>query len=158
MDRNEIRTAALAMKDIKDLRLLLNKVKREALGDKAYPIHLKQITYYCNPKREGVKHYTNFTIPKKSGGERTISAPVAGLKSILFSLNTILQFVYEPSKYAIGFVPGRSVVDNAKIHIGQNYVYNIDLKDFFPSIDKSRVWKRLTLPPLPLTTVATSGE
>ena len=147
MDRNEIRTAALAMKDIKDLRLLLNKVKREALGDKAYPIHLKQITYYCNPKREGVKHYTNFTIPKKSGGERTISAPVAGLKSILFSLNTILQFVYEPSKYAIGFVPGRSVVDNAKIHIGQNYVYNIDLKDFFPSIDKSRVWKRLTLPP-----------
>mgnify|MGYP003292510682 FL=1 len=147
MDRNEIRTAALAMKDVKDLRLLLNKVKREALGDKAYPIHLKQITYYCNPKREGVKRYTDFTIPKKSGGVRTISAPVAGLKSILYSLNTILQSVYEPSKYAMGFVPGRSVVDNAKIHIGQNYIYNIDLQDFFPSIDKSRVWKRLTLPP-----------
>ena len=147
MDRNEIRTAALAMKDIKDLLLLLDKVKREALGDKAYPIHLKQITYYCNPKREGVKRYTDFTIPKKSGGERTISAPVAGLKSILFSLNTILQSVYEPSKYAMGFVPGRSVVDNAKMHLGQNYIYNIDLQDFFPSIDKSRVWKRLTLPP-----------
>lgn len=147
MDKNEIRTTALAMKDVKDLRLLLNKVKREALGDKAYSIHLKQITYYCNPKREGVKRYTDFTIPKKSGGVRIISAPVAGLKSILFSLNTILQSVYEPSKYAMGFVPGRSVVDNAKIHIGQNYIYNIDLQDFFPSIDKSRVWKRLTLPP-----------
>ena len=147
MDRNEIRTAALAMKDVKDLRLLLNKVKREALGDKAYSIHLKQITYYCNPKREGVKRYTDFTIPKKSGGVRIISAPVSGLKSILYSLNTILQSVHEPSKYAMGFVPGRSVVDNAKIHIGQNYIYNIDLQDFFPINDKSRVWKRLTLPP-----------
>ena len=147
MERNEIRTAALTMKDIKDLRLLLNKVKREALGDKAYPIHLKQITYYCNPKREGVKRYTDFTIPKKSGGVRTISAPVAGLKSILCSLNPILLSVYEPSKHAMGFVPGRSVVDNANIHLGQNYVYNIDLQDFFPSIEKSRVWKRLTLPP-----------
>ena len=147
MERIEIRTAALAMKDIKDLRLLLNKVKRDILGDKAYPIHLKQITYYCNPRRGGVKRYTDFVIPKKRGGERTISAPVVGLKSILSSLNVILQSVYDPSMYAMGFVPGRSVVDNAKIHIGQNYIYNIDLQDFFPSIDKSRVWKRLTCPP-----------
>ena len=79
MDRNEIRTVVLAMKDVKDLRLLLNKVKREALGDKAYSIHLKQITYYCIPKRDGVKRYTDFAIPKKSGGVRTISAPVESL-------------------------------------------------------------------------------
>ena len=147
MERIEIRTLALAMKDVKDLRLILNKVKRDVLGDKAHPFHLKQITYYCNPKRDGVKRYTDFVIPKKRGGERTISAPVVGLKSILSSLNVILQSVYDPSMYAMGFVPGRSVVDNAKIHIGQNYIYNIDLQDFFPSIDKSRVWKRLTLPP-----------
>ena len=147
MERTEIRDLALKMKDVKDLRLLLNKVKRDVLGDKSYPIYLKQITYYCNPRREGVERYTNFSIPKKNGGERVISAPVAGLKSILYSLNTILQSIYEPSKYVMGFVPGRSVVDNAKAHIGQNYVYNIDLKDFFPSIDKSRVWKRLTLSP-----------
>lgn len=147
MEKNEIRESALKMKDIKDLRLLLNKVKRDVLGDKSYPIYLKQITYYCNPRRDGVERFISFSIPKKSGGERIISAPVAGLKSILYSLNTILQSIYEPSKYAMGFVIGRSVVDNARIHIGQNYVYNIDLKDFFPSIDKSRVWKRLTLPP-----------
>lgn len=147
MEKNEIRESALKMKNIKDLRLLLNKVKRDALGDKSHPFHLKQITYYCNPKRENVVRYTNFSIPKKSGGERIISAPVAGLKSILYSLNTILQSIYEPSKYAMGFVAGRSVVDNARAHLGQNYVYNIDLQDFFPSIDKSRIWKRLTLPP-----------
>lgn len=139
------------MKDVKDLHRVLNLVKRDALGDKAHSFLLKQITYYCNPRRTEVVRYKDFTIPKKSGVPRNISAPVRGLKSILTSLNTILQAIYEPSKYAMGFVPGRSVVDNAKTHLGQNYVYNIDLQDFFPSIDKSRVWKRLTLPPFNFT-------
>lgn len=147
MEREEIRTAAQKMNSVKDLCRLLNRVKYEALGDKTHPFQLKQITYYCNPRRTGVCRYTNFSIPKKSGGVRTISAPVTGLKSILSSLNTILQSLYEPSKHAMGFVTGRSVVDNAKIHLGQNYIYNIDLEDFFPSVDKSRIWKRLTLPP-----------
>ena len=139
------------MKDVKDLRRVLNLVKRDTLGDKAHSFLLKQITYYCNPRRTEVVRYKDFTIPKKSGGVRNISAPVRGLKSILTSLNTILQAIYEPSKHAMGFVPGRSVVDNAKTHLGQNYVYNIDLQNFFPSIDKSRVWKRLTLPPFNFT-------
>lgn len=151
MERQEIRQAVKGIKSTEDFVLLLNKVKKEALGDKSHPFHLKQITYYCNPKRENVVRYRHFTIPKKGGGERQISAPVNGLKSILFSLNTILQAIYEPSSYAMGFVAGRSVVNNAKMHIGQRYVYNIDLKDFFPSIDKSRVWKRLTLPPMNLS-------
>lgn len=147
MERDAIRTAAQTINNIEDIRRLLNRVKRETLGDKTHPFQLKQITYYCNPRRTSVRRYINFSIPKKSGGERVISAPVPGLKSILFSLNTILQALYEPSKHAMGFVPGRSIVDNANIHLGQNYIYNIDLKDFFPSVDKSRIWKRLTLPP-----------
>ena len=151
MNTQEIRQAVKAMKSTEDLLHLLNQVKQDALGDKAHPFQLKQITYYCNPKRENVERYRHFTIPKKGGGERQISAPVKGLKSILFSLNTILQAVYTPSAHAMGFVPGRSVVDNAKMHIGQSYVYNLDLKDFFPSIDKSRVWKRLTLSPMNLS-------
>lgn len=151
MNRQEIQQAVAAIKSTEDFVLLLNKVKREALGGKAYDFKLKQITYYCDPKRENVERYRHFTIPKKGGGERQISAPVPPLKSILFSLNTILQAIYEPSSHVMGFVQGRSVVDNAKMHIGQAYVYNIDLKDFFPSIDKSRVWKRLTLPPMNLS-------
>lgn len=147
MERFEIQQYASELENRQDLVDLLNEIKRAALGDKCHSFQEKQIAYYCNPKRTDCVRYTNFTIPKKSGGERTISAPVRGLKSILFSLNTLLQALYEPSKYAMGFASGRSVVDNAKLHIGQRYIYNIDLKDFFPSIDKSRVWKRLTLPP-----------
>lgn len=147
MERFEIQQYASELENRQDLVDLLNEIKRAALGDKCHSFQEKQIAYYCNPKHTDCVRYINFTIPKKSGGERTISAPVRGLKSILFSLNTLLQALYEPSKYAMGFASGRSVVDNAKLHIGQRYIYNIDLKDFFPSIDKSRVWKRLTLPP-----------
>lgn len=151
MEKQYIRKAVSAITSTEEFVLLLNQVKRETLGEDAFPFKLHQITYYCNPKRTDVPRYRHFTIPKKGGGERQISAPVPGLKSILMSLNTVLQALYEPSSHVMGFVPGRSVVDNAKMHIGQTYVYNLDLKDFFPSIDKSRVWKRLTLPPMNLS-------
>ena len=39
----------------------------------------------------------------------------------------------------MGFTTGRSVINNAAIHVKQNYVLNIDLKDFFPSIEQWRV-------------------
>ena len=128
------------------LLTLLNDAKQEYLGDKSYPFELKQITYYSNPASD-VKRYIDFEIPKKSGGKRKISAPVDGLKIILRCLNMILQEIYEPSKYAMGFAKSRSVVDNAKKHINQNYVFNIDLKDFFPSITRARICARLKVKP-----------
>jgi retron-type reverse transcriptase len=97
------------------------------------------------------ERYHSFTLKKKSGGTRTIHAPVNGLKAIQRSLAFILQCVFEPHPAANGFVMGKSIVDNAKIHVGNNYVYNIDLKDFFPSIDQARVWKCLQLSPFNLS-------
>lgn len=96
--------------------------------------------------------YTTFTIKKKSGQDRTIHAPIKGLKEIQKALNIILQSIYSPHHAATGFILGKSIVDNAKMHVGQTYVYNIDLKDFFPSIDQSRVWGRLLVPPFNLGT------
>jgi retron-type reverse transcriptase len=40
---------------------------------------------------------------------------------------------------AHGFITGRSIVTNAKPHVGQGFVLNIDLKDFFPTVDRSKV-------------------
>lgn len=100
------------------------------------------------PKRDSC--YTSFTIKKKSGQDRTIHAPVKGLKEFQKALNIILQCIHEPHVAATGFIIGKSIVDNAKIHVGQTYVYNIDLKDFFPSIDRSRVWGRLLVAPFHL--------
>jgi retron-type reverse transcriptase len=43
------------------------------------------------------------------------------------------------SKYAHGFVRGKSTVTAAKLHTGKNVILKMDIKDFFPSISKQRV-------------------
>lgn len=129
MEKTDIAAKAHCINNRQDLLTLLNEVKTDILGEKAYPISMKQLCYYCNP--DNIKHrYFDFEIPKKSGGKRRISAPVGGLKSILRCLNVVFQAMYQPSEYAMGFAQGLSVVDNARKHVGMNYVLNLDLKDF----------------------------
>lgn len=145
----EIQEQFRRMKSKEELLVLLNYVKQIVYGDKAHPFELKQINYHAN--HQAIKRrYKIFTLQKKSGGVRQIHAPNRGLKSILKCLNLILQSIYEPHPAATGFVPSRSIVDNARKHAGSNYVYNIDLKDFFPSIEAGRIWGRLQYPPFNL--------
>jgi retron-type reverse transcriptase len=151
MDREEIKKRFMRLKGKEDLLALLNEVKADELGDKSYPFTMKQINFYCNPTSiPNSRRYHDFYIAKKSGGKRHISAPVNGLKSIQTYLNIILQAVYEPSPWAMGFTQNRSVVNNAQMHIGQNYIFNLDIKDFFPSISQARVWGRLQVRPFNL--------
>jgi len=58
-----------------------------------------------------------------------------GLKSILRALNFVLHCTADPHEAATGFVPDRSIVDNAERHVGHHYVLNLDLKDFFHIIN-----------------------
>ncbi|WP_225782822.1 reverse transcriptase family protein [Xenophilus sp. Marseille-Q4582] len=84
-------------------------------------------------------HYRRFTLPKKSGGERLISAPMPRLKRAQYwVLDNILAKV-PAHDAAHGFLPGRSVVGNAQPHCGQEVVVNLDVKDFFPSIGFGRI-------------------
>lgn len=84
-------------------------------------------------------HYVYFEIPKRSGGTRLLAAPHAMLgKAQRWVLQNILQPL-ELTDSAHGFVPGRSTVTNARAHIGQQIVVNLDLKDFFPTIAFWRV-------------------
>ena len=146
---DQIRAAFEKMQSREDLLHVLNEAKPLVYGDKAVPFDLKQLTWYANPKL-GRKRYAEFKIKKKSGDERCIHAPVKGLKSLQKTLSFVLQCVYEPHNAAMGFVRDRSIVDNAKLHVGSKYVYNIDLKDFFPSVDQARVWKCFQLKPFNL--------
>jgi retron-type reverse transcriptase len=144
-----IRTSFEQMQTKEDLLNLLNKAKPFLYGKGTVPFELKQLTWYANPKLSRSR-YVEFAIKKKSGASRSIHAPVKGLKAIQKSLALILQCVFEPHKAAMGFTKGKSIVDNALVHHGNNYVYNIDLKDFFPSIDQARVWRCLQLRPFNL--------
>lgn len=146
MDKETLSTKAHALENRKDLFNFLNDIKADLLGDKSYPFTWKSFRFLSNPKLN-FEQYKSFTIPKKSGGERLISAPCKGLKWFQLCLNEVFKALYTPSPYAMGFTEGRSIVDNARAHTNQNYVFNIDLKDFFPSIDQARVWKRLQRPP-----------
>lgn len=135
---DQIRQRFAYMQSKEELLALLNEAKNILYKKECKPFKLKSLTYYANPEL-CKKRYAQFTVKKKSGGERVINAPVGGLKSILRVLNFILQCMYEPHNAATGFVLDKSIVDNAKIHVGSHYVFNLDLKDFFHSFDRNRV-------------------
>ncbi len=84
-------------------------------------------------------HYQRFQLPKKSGGVRTISAPMPQLKAAQHWILENILYKISNSDAANGFVRGRSIVTNAQPHIGKDVVVNIDLKDFFPGIAYKRV-------------------
>ena len=135
---DQIRKQFAELQSKEDLVKLLSDAKNMLYGEECKPVQLKSLTYYANPTLCKTRYQT-FTIKKKSGADRTIHAPVKGLKSILRSLNFVLQCVYEPHEAATGFVLEKSIVDNAKKHVGHHYVLNIDLKDFFHTFDRNRV-------------------
>lgn len=150
MEREQIAQLAHDMENRNDLLALLNRIKQDEaveMGVQFFPFTMKQIRFYCNPNH-AFHRYRQFKIKKKSGGFRLITAPRnKTYKMLLQYVNIILKALYSPSNYAMGFTEGRSVVTNAEKHLGQNYVLNLDLKDFFPSIDQARLWKRLQLAP-----------
>ena len=82
--------------------------------------------------------YTTYSIRKKNGKLRTITAPNPILKQCQREIMEHLNKV-PLSDSAHGFIEGRSIVTNAVNHINKKYVLNIDLKDFFPSVTKDRV-------------------
>jgi RNA-directed DNA polymerase len=86
-------------------------------------------------------HYVNFNVPKKSGGERTLSAPhrtLALAQRWVFD-NIVSKLAAEPAAH--GFMPGRGILTNAMPHAGRRVVVNLDLEAFFPTIGFSRVRK-----------------
>ena len=152
LDKKHLKTISILfgkMKTKEELLALLNYAKVVLYGEKAITFSLKQLNYHYTPKANR-KRYNQFTLKKKSGAERLISVPNNGLKEIQKCLNLVFQLVHEPNPAANGFIPGKSIVDNALIHAGSFYVYNVDLKDFFPSIDQARIWGRLKKPPFNL--------
>lgn len=110
-------------------------------------IEVKHLNFYAFKPVSG---YKQFSIKKKSGGERVILAPNYKLKTIQKCINEILNAVFTPHFTANGFVPNKSIVDNAKSHIGKQFVFNTDLKDFFPNTTFRRIKTVLGLAPFNL--------
>lgn len=91
--------------------------------------------------------YTTFKVPKKSGGMREIAAPIPKLKNLQRCLSDLLyeclseRMVDTPYRFTsqYGYLKERSVEDNAERHRSQRFVLNVDIENFFPSINFGRV-------------------
>jgi RNA-directed DNA polymerase len=106
----------------------------------ALDITVNQLRFLTfNRRTSTISHYVRFNISKKTGGVRRISAPMPHLKKVQqWILDSILEKV-ALHQAAHGFRRGRSIVTNAKPHVGAEIVINLDFKDFFPSISYPRV-------------------
>lgn len=89
-------------------------------------------------------HYIQFTIPKKSGGLRLLCTPHRRLARAQKWICTEILNKLPVTACAQGFVAGRSILTNAQQHCGQDFVLNMDLENFFPSITFPRVRRVLT--------------
>lgn len=86
-------------------------------------------------------------IPKRSGGHRVVCACGKAQKKILRDLLPSLnhkQLLYCDGEIVHGFIQGRSVVSNARKHIGYAYTLNMDLKDFFDTVTPDMVTQYLS--------------
>lgn len=120
----------------------------ENLSDLARLIGYKprSLGYLVHQIDDGAK-YTEFEIPKKSGGVRKISAPIARLKAVQVRLADLLYDCVDEinrenevkSHVSHGFRRDCSIFTNADQHTDKRYVLNVDLAEFFPSINFGRV-------------------
>ncbi len=88
-----------------------------------------------NPNR----YYRIFRIQKRGGGERTISAPRTFLKAVQYYILRFILHKQPVSDFATGFVRGKGIVHNARLHTGLPFLLNVDLRDFFGSVTSSQV-------------------
>lgn len=109
-------------------------------------VKLQTLTYLLYIKKID-NCYNTLEIPKKNGDTRTICVPNKNLKKVQEKLYNKLSTYYDEiktqnnftSKISHGFEKNRSIVTNAEVHKNKRYVVNLDLLDFFPSINFGRV-------------------
>jgi RNA-directed DNA polymerase len=116
----------LGVRSVRQLALLLNCD------------YAKHLVYYLY-RGPVSKNYREFDIPKRSGGTRRISAPQTNLIILQRSLAAQLERTFKLKASVHGFAKGRSIVSNAAPHVKASHVLNIDIQDFFPSINFGRV-------------------
>jgi RNA-directed DNA polymerase len=94
-----------------------------------------QGAYYETPS-----FYRYYTIKKRSGGLREISEPLPSLKEIQRWILDNILYQCPVSKFAKGFVPQKSIRENARFHRNQSKVLSLDIENFFPSIKGGKIY------------------
>jgi RNA-directed DNA polymerase len=100
----------------------------------------------------GEKVFNKFKIkkhaePGKKAKLRDITAPHEEIKAPLKDFNKILQFIYDKrnSDFQVAYKKGKNIINNAERHIEKQYMFKVDLSDFFPSCKREFVGKYLRM-------------
>ncbi len=83
--------------------------------------------------------YQEAHIPKRSGGMRRLLVPSDGTKAVQRTILRRLLGRLRAHPAATGFEAGKSIVDNARPHVGRHVVIKMDVKDFFPATKEERI-------------------
>lgn len=96
------------------------------------------LLFICYKRTDELK-YKSFEIPKKRGGLRKIDSPQKGLRVIQQRLAELLDENLDFKTCVQGFIKKRGILQNATLHKKSTWVLNVDIKDFFGSINFGRV-------------------
>jgi len=105
--------------------------------------------FYDNASDEN--RYTSFKIKKRNGGFRTIDRPCHFLLKIQSVLAKEFSRTYEPTSVAHGYIRRRGILSNATPHVEKPFILNLDIRDFFGSIDDRMVERALNNLPADIT-------
>ena len=79
-------------------------------------------------------YYKNYSIPKKSGGQRRISQASPELKTLQYWVKANILSLMPISKSAFAYTKGNSIKKHTGFHKDSYFIFHTDIKDFFPSI------------------------
>jgi RNA-directed DNA polymerase len=124
-------------------------MKMITVSDLAVQLELTRERLLELSQRDETEAYQSFKLKKKRGGSRMLQAPDNELLGVQKIINQDLteNFLEWVGKSVHGFLPERSIVTNASVHVGQAWVLNFDLENFFGSFNQSDVRNLFVSPP-----------
>lgn len=129
-----------------------NKTVIESLGlpmltcfdDLVENLSLSANLVYWLTKKDAKGRYKTFFIKKKDGSEREINAPSLSLKIVQRWILENILYKIKTSQYSYGFSKemrkGCPLVYCAEKHKNNLYILKLDLKNFYPSIKREKVY------------------
>lgn len=88
----------------------------------------------------GTSFYYRYRIPKKNGATRNIEKLTDDrIRKAQIAIDSMLLRRFPVSKRCHSYLKNRSIVTNAKEHLGAKIIFKFDISDFFPSIRYNRV-------------------
>lgn len=147
----EIKIRFEKIRNVREFVSLLNYIENNISTSKE-EIYELTFTHLYNLSKSKNNRYHEFSILKKNGKLRKINSPDKLLKRVQNLINILLQIIFESHSHycSNGFLLGKDVKRNAMPHTNKKFVLNMDIENFFPSINFRRVKVVLGLSPFDL--------